>query len=50
MGEDDLAIVDVEDAGVRAYGELVFEPGRRVLSLGLADPAPLTPPSSTTAS
>ena len=37
MGEGDLAIVDVEDPGVRAYGELVFEPGRRVLSLGLAD-------------
>lgn len=38
MGEDDLAIVDVDDPGVAAHAGEIFAPGRRVLSLGLADP------------
>ena len=37
MGEDDLIIVDVEDEGVMAHADAIFTPGRRVLSLGLAD-------------
>lgn len=37
MGEGDLAIVDVEDEGVMAVSDRIFTPGRRVLSLGLAD-------------
>ena len=37
MGEDDLIIVDVEDEGVMTHADAIFTPGRRVLSLGLAD-------------
>lgn len=39
MGADDLAIVDVEDPGIAAHAADIFTPGRRVLSLGLVDPA-----------
>lgn len=37
LDSSDLAIVDVEDEGVSSYADLIFTPGRRVLSLGLAD-------------
>lgn len=37
MDANDLAIVDVEDAGIMEYADRIFVPGRRVLSLGLAD-------------
>ena len=37
LDEGDLAIADVEDAGVQAVADRIFTPGRRVLSLGLAD-------------
>lgn len=37
MGADDLAVVDVEDPGIAARADEIFVPGRRVLSLGLAD-------------
>ncbi|MBM6778594.1 UDP-N-acetylmuramoyl-L-alanine--D-glutamate ligase [Collinsella tanakaei] len=37
MDEGDLAIVDVEDEGVMAFADRIFVPGRRVLSLGIAD-------------
>ncbi|MDO4436931.1 MAG: UDP-N-acetylmuramoyl-L-alanine--D-glutamate ligase [Coriobacteriaceae bacterium] len=37
MGEDDLAIVNVEDEGIAAFAQSVYVPGRRVLKLGLKD-------------
>ena len=37
MDEGDLAVVDVEDAGVMSVAGGIFTPGRRVLSLGLSD-------------
>lgn len=37
MGEDDLAIVNVEDEGIAAFADRVYVPGRRVLKLGLED-------------
>ncbi len=37
MDERDLIVVDVEDEGVMAHADRIFAPGRRVLSLGLAD-------------
>ncbi len=37
MDEHDLVIVDVEDEGVMAFADRIFVPGRRVLSLGIAD-------------
>ncbi len=37
MGEDDLIIVDVDDAGNMAHSEQIFTSGRRVLSLSLND-------------
>lgn len=37
MDEDDLAIVDVEDEGNMAHRDMIFVPGRRVLSLSYED-------------
>lgn len=37
MGPDDLAIVNVDDEGIRAFFQRVYVPGRRVLKLGLSD-------------
>lgn len=37
MGESDLAIVNVDDAGITAYADRIYVPGRRVLKLGLVD-------------
>ena len=38
MGADDLAIVNVDDEGVRSVLDLIAVPGRRVLSLAFDDP------------
>ena len=37
MDVNDLAIVCVDDEGVRAYADEIFVPGRRILRLGLED-------------
>ena len=37
MGESDIAVVNVEDEGLRAHFDLIDVPGRRILGLGLSD-------------
>lgn len=37
MDSDDLCVVNVEDAGIAAFADRIYVPGRRVLKLGLAD-------------
>lgn len=39
MDDDDLIVVDVEDAGIMEFSDRIFVPGRRILSLGLRDAA-----------
>lgn len=37
MGESDLIIVNVEDAGIAEFSDAIYAPGRRILRLGLSD-------------
>ena len=38
MVDDDLAVVDVEDAGIHEFDEYIYTPGRRICKVAFDEP------------
>ncbi len=38
MGDDDLVVVDVEDAGIHEFDEYIYTPGRRICKVAFDEP------------
>lgn len=44
MVDDDLAVVDVEDAGIHEFDEYIYTPGRRICKVAFDEPEARMPP------
>lgn len=50
MVDDDLVVIDVEDAGIHEFDEYIYMPGRRICKVAFDEPEVQTPPLCATAS